>query len=212
MIVIDPISNYWDAKTNENSNADVRAALRPLQLLAEETGVAFVMIQHTGKGDKEHAQQQVLGSTAIVAICRAVWGILVDLDDKDTLLFVPVKINCGYNHTAVSYRITPPDGTVEIIETGIRKTADDVLCEQRKARSQRGRKPDKRNDCEDRLLEILADGKKVSSTDIKATLEAEGFKSAMIDTIKRELGVKSIPEGKSRLWWLPSDSEVECID
>ena len=209
MVVIDPISNYWGAKTNENSNADVRSNLRPMQLLAEKMEVAFVMIQHTGKGDKEHAQQQVLGSTGIVAICRAVWGISVDPNDRDKRLFSPMKVNCGYDHTAVSYRIVPPDGTVEIVETGIRKTADDVLDEQRKARESRGRKPDIRNDCEDRMLEILADGRKVQSTDIKTTLRSEGFRESMINTVKRELGVKSIADGgKGRFWWLPPDSEV----
>jgi len=130
MVVIDPVSNYWGG-VKENSNAEVRSVLKPLQHLAERTGTAFVLIQHTGKGDKDHAQQRVLGSTGIVAACRSVWGVFVDPDDKGNRLFVPIKINCGYGHTAISYRIVPPDGTVEIIASGIQKTGDDIIQEHR---------------------------------------------------------------------------------
>ena|GEM_PF-6894799 len=64
MVVIDPISNYWGG-IKENSNAEVRSVLKPLQHLAEKTETAFVLIQHTGKADKEYAQQRVLGSTGM---------------------------------------------------------------------------------------------------------------------------------------------------
>jgi RecA-family ATPase len=126
MVVIDPIANYW-GNIQENSNAEVRSVLKPLQMLAEKTGVACIMIQHIGKGDKAHAQQKVLGSTGIVAVCRAVWGVYQDTEDKSLCLFAPVKINCGHNHTAVSYRIMPPDGKVEIIDGNIENlTGDDI--------------------------------------------------------------------------------------
>ena len=211
MVVIDPISNYW-GNIKENSNAEVRSVLKPLQLLAERTGAAFVMIQHLGKGDKGHAQQRVLGSTGIVATCRSVWGVFFDPDDKDKRIFAPIKVNCGYGHTAVSYRIAPPDGTVEIIETEIQKTGNDLIHEQQPANaSKRGRPANERIACEVRLMEILKDEDRPAS-EMLELLRAEGFGTSTIREAKKSLGVESVRDGKTMMWHLPSDSEAENVD
>ena len=124
VVVIDPISNYWGFGVNENANTDVRRILKPLQLLAESTEVAFILIQHTGKGEKDYAQQRVLGSTGIVATCRSVWGVYFDPSNTVKRLLAPLKTNCCIAPTTVSYQIVPPDGTVEILESNIRMTAE----------------------------------------------------------------------------------------
>lgn len=205
MVVIDPIANYWGG-IKENSNAEVRAVLKPLQHLAERTGTAFVLIQHTGKGDKEHAQQRVLGSTGIVAACRSVWGVYADPDEKGKRIFAPVKVNCGYDHTAVSYRIIPPEGRVDIIETGIQKTGDDIESARQVARA--GRKPDKHDDCAEWLPTVLADGEKPAK-EIYELGKAEGFSERLIKDVKKSLGIESVRECKNDPWrWrLPPDSD-----
>ena len=212
MVVIDPISNYW-GDISENSNAEVRSVLKPLQRLAEKTGVAFVMIQHEGKGEKEHAQQRSLGSTGIAAICRADWGIFIDPNDKNKRIFAPVKVNCGYNHTAVSYRITPPDGTVEIIETSIENlTGDDIASALRQAKAgKRGPKTEKLGDCVNQIKDMLKD-KDVLASEIKELLRLKGFGASTIQEAKKMLGVTTVQSGKERLWHFPSDSEIGNAD
>lgn len=191
MVVVDPISNFWGG-INENSNADVRSVLRRLQRLAEKMEVAFVLIQHTGKSGKSHAQQKVLGSTGIVAACRAVWGVFVDPDDKDVRLFAPVKVNFGYNHTAVSYRIVSPGGKVEIIDGSIPGlTADDIESAQQVARREaRSQRPSKRDECAMWLWTVLAGGEKP----VKKIYElgrAKGYSEPTIDRAKAELEIES---------------------
>jgi hypothetical protein len=212
MVVIDPISNYWGDK-KENSNAEVRSILKPLQHLAEKTGVAFVMIQHIGKGDKDHAQQKVLGSTGIVAACRSVWGIFVDPDDNSKRIFAPLKVNCGFNHTAVSYRIAPPDGTVEIDEKSIEGlTGDDIVRSQKQANAQKPGRPAKEsNACVDFLTELLKDGDRPASECLES-LKAEGFGVSTFRTVKKILGIESVRNGKTMFWHLPSETEVENVD
>jgi len=210
MVVIDPISNYWGG-IKENSNEDVRSVLKPLQLLAERTGVAFVMIQHFGKGDKEYAQQQILGSTGIVAACRAVWGVYVDPNDKGKLIFAKVKINCGYGHTAVSYRIAPPDGRVEIVEASIENlTGDDIASEQRRTKAGAGRPATERNACAALLVEKLKDGRKPSS-ELKKLLSAEGFSRDTIKAARESLGVEVFRDSDAKCWFwhLPPDPDAE---
>jgi len=211
MVVIDPISNYWGG-INENSNADVRSVLKRLQRLADKTGVAFVLIQHTGKSSKSHAQQKVLGSTGIVAACRTVWGVFVDPDDKEVRLFAPVKVNVGYNHTAVSYRISS-GGKVEILDDSISDmTADDIESAQQAARREaRNRTPSKRDECAMWLWGILSDGEKPVNQ-IYELGKAQGYSERTIDRTKTELevGSKRVGFGKEGhiVWNLPLLSRV----
>ena len=200
-VIIDPISNFW-GKTNENSNASVRAVLKPLQELAEKSGAAFVLIQHTGKSNKPHAQQKVLGSTGITAICRTVWGVYADPNDTDTnrRLFVPLKVNCGSNHTALAYRITE-EGKVAVLETDMQMTGDDVEALIAAARKEpRGRKPVARNEVTEWLRDFLAkEGKPVK--DIQKAAEAKGFSLRTLERAKKELGIKPTKNGSYGWVW-----------
>jgi len=211
MVVVDPISNYWGG-INENSNADVRSVLRRLQRLAYKTNVAFVLIQHTGKGGKSHAQQRVLGSTGIVAACRAVWGVFVDPDDKDVRLFAPVKVNVGQHHTTVSYRISS-GGRVEIIDGSIPDlTADDIESAQQAARREaRSQRSSKREECTVWLWDVLSDGEKPVNQ-IYELGKAQGYSERTIDRAKAELDVGSRRVGFGKeghiVWNLPCS--VEC--
>ena len=189
MVIVDPISNYLDS--NENSNTAVRSVLKRLQRLADKTGVAFIFIQHINKSSKAHAQQKVLGSTAIVATCRAVWGVYIDPDDKNARIFAPIKINCGYNHTAVSYRISS-GGKVEIIDGSIPDlTADDIESAQQAARREaRNQRPSKREECATWLWDVLIDGEKPVNQ-IYELGKAQGYSERTIDRAKSELEIGS---------------------
>ena len=215
MVVVDPISNFWGG-VNENSNAEVRSVLRRLQRLAEKTGVAFVLIQHTGKSGKPHAQQKVLGSTGIVAACRAVWGVFIDPDDRGVRIFAPVKVNFGYNHTAVSYRISVPDGKVEIIDGSIPDwTADDIEAAQKAARREaRSQRPTKREECAMWLWTVLANGEKPVK-EIYELGKIKGYSERTIDRVKSELEIESKRVGfgeKGHVIWKLSCSEEEQND
>jgi len=210
MAVVDPISNYLGG-TNENSNAAVRSVLKRLQRLADKTEVAFLLIQHTGKSGKPHAQQKVLGSTAIVAACRTVWGVFVDPDDKDVRIFAPVKVNVGHQHTAVSYRISS-GGRVEIIDGSIPDlTADDIESAQQAARREaRNRTPSKREECAMWLWDVLSDGEKPVKT-IYELGKAKGYSEPTIDRTKVALEVESTRVGFGKeghiVWNLPCSEE-----
>jgi len=210
LVVVDPISNYL-GDTNENSNIAVRSVLKRLQRLADKTGVAFLFIQHTNKSSKPHAQQKVLGSTAIVAACRSVWGVLVDPDDADVRIFAPVKVNVGYKHTAVSYRISS-GGKVEILDSSISDlTADDIESAQQAARLEaRNRTPSKRDECAMWLWTVLADGEK-PVLQIYEVGKALGYSATTIDRAKAGLEIESKRVGFGKeghiVWKLPCSEE-----
>ena len=209
MVVIDPISNYW-GKVNENANTAVRSVLKPLQMLAGKLGIAFVLIQHTGKTKKDNVQQNVLGSTGIVASCRSVWGVYNDPADDSKRLFVPVKNNCGYNHTAVSYQITAPDGKVEILETGLQIKAEEIEAEIAAAKKAATKQQAGAMDRAIVLLsEFLGEGGKPASEVIK-TGKAKGFSERTMDRAKKALGISSRKEGNGGwIWELPVPQECQ---
>ena len=173
-----------------------------------------MLIQHTGKGDKEHAQHRVLGSTGIVATCRAVWGVYVDPNDKSKRIFAPVKVNCGYNHTAISYKIAPPDGVVEIAETSIENmTGDDIAYKQRQANEKKGRPAAELIEAMEWLQDFLADGDKPQS-EIMEAAQADGLKERTIYRARGEIGIESIRGGRNgpRRWRLPTTITCQNTD
>ena len=58
--------------------------------------------------------------------CRAVWAVCHDPAENDTRYFAPAKFNCGVDPITVSYQITNPSGKVKILETDIRKWAEEI--------------------------------------------------------------------------------------
>ena len=178
--------------------------MKPLQQLAEKTKAAFVLIQHPGKSNKAFAQQKVLGSTGITAICRAVWGVYADPDDANKRLFAPLKMNCGYNPTTVSYQIAAPQGKVQVLDTDLRMTGDDIEALIAAARREpRGRKPVTRNGAVEWLREKLALADKcVPVKEIMKEAKAKKFSQRTIERAKEELGIKPIKNRTGWFWCL----------
>ena len=72
----------------------------------------------------------------------------------------------------------------------------------------RGRPPQKSEECEARFREILADGKRVPSAEVKQTLKAAGYGTSTIGDVKRALEVKDVRVGRNTEWYLPIATEV----
>ena len=207
MVVIDPITNYL-GKVSVNSAIGVRSVLHPLQRLAEELEVAIVLIHHFSKGKKAHFQQMVSGSGAFVECCRSVWGICHSPADEGKRFFAPVKFNCGFTPTAVSYKITAPSGKVEVLETDISKSAAEIAAEIATAakKAAAGRPPEAKMEAGDWLPKYLRDGEKPVK-DIYAAAKSQGFSERTIDRVKAALGIKAAKRGFGKgsysVWVLP---------
>jgi len=137
--------------------------LKQLKAIAEETGVTFLLIQHIGKSVRETMQQRVLGSSGIVASCRASFCLFAD-KETGRRTFAPMKNNLAVNPTSVVFDINShvKGGRVEIIDWMLDKTADDIAGEMREAYQQNkaGRKPKESTDAENWLYDFLSDGHK----------------------------------------------------
>ena len=215
-VIIDPISNYW-ANTKENDNSSVRAALQPIQRLAEETGVAFLLISHLSKSvEQTSADNRVIGSTALTAVSRSVWILYPHEDKPGHIYFAPGKNNLAINPTAVEFCINKEaDGRVDIVNANIPKSADDFEEQNRKNYKKTGRPPALFDAARGWLQQYLSTGPKpIGNRDnpkegtVYADAKEAGYSPRTILRAKKELKVRSIIGKDSKYEWvLPHGSQ-----
>jgi hypothetical protein len=81
-IWLDPIANHLDAGLSSNSEADVRAAIAPLNDLADQHDLVIIAVRHLSEKECAHGVlAAILGSSAWVQTPRVV--IAVASDDED---------------------------------------------------------------------------------------------------------------------------------
>jgi AAA domain/Bifunctional DNA primase/polymerase, N-terminal len=119
LLVIDPLMAYLDGRVNSWRDQDVRAALAPLARLAEQTGVAVVILRHLTKGGSTNALYRGGGSIGIIGAARS--GLLVARapeEPEHERILASSKSNLGPPLPALRYRIAPrtPDGDVPAVE------------------------------------------------------------------------------------------------
>lgn len=73
LVVFDPITSYTEA--NENSNSEVRHALKPLVDFAARRNVTILALSHLSKKVDLGMINRTLGSRAWSAVPRMIWGL-----------------------------------------------------------------------------------------------------------------------------------------
>lgn len=214
LLVVDPISAYM-GNIDAHKNADVRSLLTELADLAQRWGIAIVAITHLNKGQGK-AIYRSMDSLAFVAAARTVWALATDSEDPDRRLLGPMKNNLGQDRLGRAFRIeeapnsrergeasTGPSSPVlhwEDAPVAIR--ADELL-----AQTEGGRKPTKKEEASDWLLEELGQGpQRVRELQRKA--EADGHHWDTVKKAGRQLNVQSKKQGihGGWVWELPQES------
>ena len=204
MVVVDPMTNWWGDKVNENSNKEVRSVLFPLLQFFQKHRIVPLLVAHPRKGQDIKAQTRIAGSRAIAAVVRNMWGIYTDPKDptakssEKKRFLVHVGGNAGYDQTGIVFSIVP-QGKVHILDVGIEKTGDDFEVEWQQASMPKGRPPRQLNDCLVHLADFLKNGPK-PALDVLEFLKAEGFGKSTIIKAKKELGIESFREDKNDSW------------
>ncbi|MDI4634031.1 AAA family ATPase [Pelomonas sp. V22] len=98
MLVIDPVTSYLPGramrKVDLNDAGQLRAILEPWMDLARKHGLAVVCVTHFMKDTTRAMLHRVLGSAAIVQMCRSLCSVVDRKDDGPfAKLLVQVKVN-----------------------------------------------------------------------------------------------------------------------
>jgi AAA domain len=107
LVVMDPVTAYLGSNINAHKDTDVRRVLAPLQMMAERTGVALLLLMHLTKGSGVSALYRATGSIAFPAVCRVVLGVAPDPNDQEgqRRVLVPVKFNIAPEAKGIGYHI-----------------------------------------------------------------------------------------------------------
>jgi AAA domain len=218
LLVISPLGSYLGS-IKKNSDDHVRPLLDALTQLAEETGVAILVISHFNKNVLQSAIDRTGGAGAIGQVPRCAWSFVKDLDDEtgESRLMLSVKLNAVREDrkTGLRYRFTE-----ELLSIGGKlvgypriqwlgastRKIDDVL------HATVDTEGGKLSACMTWLKEFLADGPQRAIRVYEAG-DARGFSPATVKRARSRAHIRSEQRGDG--WWneLPSGAQDQpCGD
>lgn len=198
LVVIDPIMAFIGKGVDTNVETHVRRCLQLLLEMMDRTGAAVAMIRHLNKKGGGTAIYRGGGSIAWTAQCRLqhTVGTSPKSDAAGTYVLACSKNNLDEKPDALGYRIVgetiPCDkkrlrtSRVEWIGP-VDVTANELVASEG---SKRGR-PEKKGDAVDLIRELLADGKRMDSTELgKRVMSELGIGESTFKKAKKEAGIK----------------------
>jgi hypothetical protein len=95
LVIVDPIAAALDPKVNTWKDTDVRSALTPLIVAAEEHDFAVLALLHTNKRNNATAREKAMGSAGSQQIPRSAMLLGKNPDDEDGQVLAHFKCNVG---------------------------------------------------------------------------------------------------------------------
>ena len=205
LIVFDPLPDYIAG--DENSSAEVRAALVPLARLAQERNVAVLAVLHQNKKSDLTTVQRIAGSTAFGQIARIVLSIGTHPEDADKetgkrRIMLVSKNNYGDRDVGQSYEIQTRanDQPGLVWQPGIiTMDADEIARRPTGGREHEGR----RGEAVDALRDLLAVGEHNAAA-ITERLQDMGLGRRQIDHAANVLNVIKTKRREGWYWRLPA--------
>lgn len=102
LLVIDPLMAFLPPEADAHKDQHVRRALAPLAKLAEETGVAIVLIRHMNKGGGSPLYRGG-GSIGIVGAARSAMVVAPHTEDEELVVLAPTKNNLAEKTPSLAF-------------------------------------------------------------------------------------------------------------
>jgi hypothetical protein len=219
LIVIDPLTTFFEGKIDTHKESDVKQALAPAQRMAERRGLAILGVHHPNKSGATNERDASGASTAFRTAPRASMVFGLDPDDP-TGEDGPNRIlaHGKHNHTRAqkAWRVSIEDATVEDEDGAPVRTSRAVFgdrCDHKVkdvlgARAAYDAAP-KGADALRFLSTYLGDGPKVKQ-DVEAAALAAGITEITLKRYAGTLGVVKEPTNEKpprSMWRLPVESD-----
>jgi hypothetical protein len=220
LIVIDPLTTFFEGKIDTHKESDVKQALAPLQKIAERHDLALWGVHHPNKSGATNEREASGASTAFRTAPRSSMVFGLDPDDPtgedgDSRILAHGK----HNHTRAqkAWRVRIEDATVEGEDGGPIRTSraafgercDHKVKDVLGARAAYDAAP-KAADALRFLSTYLGDGAKLKQ-DIEAAAKAAGITEITLKRAAGTLGVVKEPTAEKpprSMWRLPVDDEA----
>lgn len=203
LVIIDPIMAYLGTKDG-HKDQDVRSIAHPVAHLAEETGVAVVLIRHLTKTEKANPLYRGGGSIGIAGAARSVLLVAPDRNDPNLRILASVKSNLSAPPPSLSYRLVADGDVVRVQWEGVVDVTAAALLASHGTDDEAGGLAG----AEAFLREMLAEGP-APSKDVFAQARQAGISEITVKRAKAALGAKAHKAGgrfggdPSWYWELP---------
>jgi hypothetical protein len=182
--------------------------LAPLASLANENGVAIILVAHLNKSNVKKAIYRTGGSIAFTAAMRAAFVVVKDTKDPERRLFLPTKNNLapsdigGLAYTIEGVSVPVEDGevsapVVRIEPDTVDYCADDYMVEP-------SDDVDDQEDAAEWLRDTLT-SEAVNATELFYMASQQGYSKKMMRTARKRIGAitKKSGFGGGWVWELP---------
>jgi hypothetical protein len=207
LVIVDPLTAYLGADTNTHRDQDCRRALHPLAVLAQEKGVAVLVIRHLNKLIGNNPLYRGGGSIALIGAARS--GLLVgrDPDNPDRRVLASTKCNLARLPVSLAFDLSLADnGALRVGWIGESPHTAESLLAAPKDDEERGML----QTAQEVLRTILSNGPRAAK-DVRREARSAGIADRTLDRAKAALGVKATLIGFGRdgewRWALPAPAE-----
>jgi hypothetical protein len=196
LVIIDPLMAVLAASIDAYRDQDVRLVLRPLVALAEETGVAILLVRHLTKSPGPKALYRGGGSIAFTATARVSLVVGPDPTDPDARILTTTKNNLSPHATPLRFGFDPaPEDVLHLAWKGTASISADDLLAPPDSPSDR----DAVTDATAFLSDLLRTGP-VASDHAQSARRKAGISDYAWARAKSRLHVRSAKEGFSDGW------------
>jgi hypothetical protein len=203
LVIVDPLYAYLPGKADAYKDQDVRSVLAPLAKMADETGVAVVVVRHLNKKPGGDPLYRGGGSIGIIASVRSALLVAPDPDREDVCILASVKCNLTARPPSMSYMLcATSDGrtaTVMWLRESSPHTAWSLTAAETEYQDQRSA----RHNAQEFLSRFLAEGPRPAKEAFAAAADA-GISERTLKRAKAGLKVQSVKGDGGWSWRLPS--------
>lgn len=193
LVIIDPVQAFLGANVDMNRANEVRPIFRSLGDMAQASGCAVVLIGHLNKAAGTQSTYRGLGSIDITAAVRSLLFIGKVKDEPTTRVLAHEKSSLAPPGQSLAFSLGDETGFHWIGSYDL--TADELLSGQDAEKNET-----KTEQAQNLILELLADGKRMPSTELEQAIKERGISARTMRTAKKRIGDRLVTEKNGTGW------------
>jgi hypothetical protein len=205
LVIIDPLMAFMNPRLDPYKDRDVRQALTPVKIMAEDRGAAVVIVRHLTKDSDKKAIHRGSSSIGIIGVARSGLLVAAHPEDASRRVLAPVKGNLAKPAPSLEFQLAEAVNGAVKVEWGEETSlgADALL-----AALAAPKKPSALDQAMDFVRETLKDRAVLSTWLEEKALSARISKSTL-RRAKEDLGVSPKKVGNGPWWSILPDMLAE---
>lgn len=206
ILIIDPLNAFLEKGTDTYKDQDIRMVLAPLELIAEETSCAILIIAHLNKKEDSSTLYRVGGSIGFIGAARSVLAVSKSTKDNVRVLY-SLKTNLGKLPPSLSYETREIKkqkqeeadwAGEEKVKSSMIRWLGEVSFDASKGASNDTTKSSE--EAEEFLRQILTDAEMPADA-IYHEAKLAGVSKGLLNSVKRSIGIKITKKRDGKWWW-----------